>query len=576
MKAGDTLDALLRLTPLPTIEWNLERRVTAWNPAAERMFEFSRREALGRRLEEDLIVPEDGRQQSLATWQQVAGEGRSFHVAGENVTRSGRRLQCIWYLAPLYGDDGRIAGVLSQAQDISVVKAYQQRIQTLAFMDELTGLPNRALFQDRLRQAIGRASRTGESAALIFLGLDRFKSVNDVLGHSAGDEVLREAAGRLHGCLRRYDTLARFGGDMFVAALPDVRNGADLGRLARKLLDAFSAPFSVGDTALFVTASIGVALYPGDSESSDELLSFAEAAMFHAKARGRNTFQFYSADLTANALERLEIEADLRGALARDELEVYYQPQVDLASGRVVGVEALLRWNHPRRGLLAPDRFIGIAEDTGLIVGIGEWVLHTACRAARAWQDAGQRVRVAVNLSPRQFADGGQLVRTIMSALRETCCAPEWLELEITERLLLDDQPAVRRALEQLTRRGISIALDDFGTGYSALGYINRFPVDVLKIDRSFVNAVFADRGSAELARAIATMARTLRLRVVAEGVETQAQEAFLKAAGCHVGQGYLYGRPMPHSEFEGLLRGRRDTATSTVLPCQVAAFQAP
>ncbi|HEX8963228.1 MAG TPA: diguanylate cyclase, partial [Rhodocyclaceae bacterium] len=432
----DRLDLLLRLTPLPTIEWDLDKRVVDWNPAAERTFEYSRREALGRSLEDGLIVPEDGLEQSLAIWGQVAVEGRSLHIVGENLTRGGKRLQCAWYIAPLHAADGSICGVLSQAQDISAVKAYQRRIHTLAFADALTGLPNRALFTDRLRQVVGRARGQRELTGLMALGLDRFKAVNDALGHSVGDEVLRQVAHRLHRCVRSYDTVARFNGDMFVIGLPDVRDGADLGRLARKMLDAFGDPFRVGGSTFFVSASIGVALFPDDSDSIDELMRFAEAAMYHAKERGRNNFQFYRAELTAHAVERLDIEAGLRVALERRELELHYQPQVELASGRVVGVEALLRWRHPAWGLLAPDRFIGIAEDTGLIVGIGRWVLREACRAARAWQDDGRPVKVAVNVSPRQFLDDN-LLETVSAVLRETGCAPERLELEITERLLI-------------------------------------------------------------------------------------------------------------------------------------------
>jgi diguanylate cyclase (GGDEF)-like protein/PAS domain S-box-containing protein len=554
----DRLGLLVHLTPLPTIEWNLDRRVVDWNPAAERVFEYPRHEALGHTLEDGFIVPGEARDQSLATWEQVAVEGRSVHIVGENLTRSGKRIQCAWYLAPMHDADGAISGVLSQAQDISVVKAYQRRIHSLAFADALTGLPNRALFIDRLRQAAGRAHRNHEATGLMALGLDRFKAVNDALGHSAGDEILRQTAKRLQNCLRSYDTVARFSGDMFVISLPDVRDGADLGRLAHKILEAFERPFKIGESTLFVSASIGVAVYPDDSEGVEQLMGFAEAAMYHAKACGRNNFQFYSAELTAHAAERLKIEAALRGAVERGELEVYYQPQVDLGNGRVVGVEALLRWNHPVWGMVMPDRFIGIAEDTGLIVGIGEWVLRQACKDARAWRDAGRAIKVAVNLSPRQFLDGN-LLSTIAAILRETGCEAEWLELEITERLLIEDKPLVRRTLGQLTLWGVSIAIDDFGTGYSALSYINRFPIDVLKIDRSFVSSVFADQSSAELARAIATLARTLGLRVVAEGVENQAQQAFLKAAGCHVGQGFLYGKPAPKNEAELLLSSKSD-----------------
>jgi len=549
----DKLEALLRTTPLPTIEWDLDRRVASWNPAAEHVFGFSRREALGRRPDEDLIVPADRRCQALANWRQVVEEGRSLETVAENLTRAGERIRCAWYLTPLFDEAGRVAGVLSQAQDVTVLKSCQRQLHSLAFFDPLTGLPNRALFCDRIDQAIGRSTEGDEITGLMMVGLDRLKAVNDALGHGAGDEVLREAAARLLRTVRGYDTVARFGGDEFAIAFPGIREGAALGRIARKVLDAFAEPILVDGNLLFVSVSVGIALHPQDSQDVKALLRFAAAALVHAKAQGRNNFQFYSAELTARAVERLDLEAGLRVALERGELDIHYQPQVDLSSGRLVGAEALLRWRHPNRGMVPPDRFIGIAEETGLIVGIGEWVLRNACAAARDWHAAGQEITVAVNLSARQFQGGG-LAATVAGILRETGCRPEWLELEITESLLLEDGKHVRQTLEQLTGMGIAIAIDDFGTGYSALAYINRLPVAVLKIDRSFVSDVIDNQGSAELARAIASMARTLRLRVVAEGVENEAQESFLRACGCQVGQGYLYGKPMPRQELEILL----------------------
>ncbi|HTY99418.1 MAG TPA: EAL domain-containing protein [Rhodocyclaceae bacterium] len=547
------LESLIELTPAATIEWNLERQVVEWNPAAERVFEYARWQALGRRLDDELIVPKEGLPLALATWQQVVGEGRNVHIVGENTTRSGRRVQCAWYLAPLFDGQGRVAGVLSVAQDVTALEDYRRRLHSLSFFDTLTGLPNRALFNDRIRQAVSQSQREQRATGLMVLGVDRFKAVNDALGHAAGDEILREVAGRLQGCVRGYDTVARFGGDAFAIVLPNIRQGTDLAPIARTILASFVEPFRAGDSQLFVSASIGIALHPQDTDDVDQLVSFGDAAMFAAKERGRGSFQFYSADLTDRAMERLYLEAGLRQALEREELEIYYQPQTDLASGRIVGVEALLRWQHPVRGLVMPDKFIAIAEETGLIVPIGLWVLRQACQAARAWRDAGCEITVAVNLSPRQFVEAS-LVDDVADALRQSGCKPSWLELEITESLLLEDGPHVRRALDQLTAMGITIAIDDFGTGYSALAYINRFPLATLKIDRAFVRDVVVDPDSAALARAIATMARSLRLRVVAEGVETDAQESFLKASGCQVAQGYFYGRPMPRREIDQVL----------------------
>lgn len=547
------LESLVHLTPLATIEWNLARQVVEWNPAAERVFEYSRREVLGHRFDDCPIAPGDSRQQSMATWDLVVGEGRYVHVMGENTTKSGRRIQCSWHLAPLFDALGRVTGVLSQAQDITAVKAYRHRLHALAFYDTLTGLPNRALFGDRIRQTLTRAGREAKLTGLMVLGLDRFKAVNDALGHSVGDQVLCEAATRLRNCVRAYDTVARFGGDEFVIIFPDIRAGADLGVIARNILDAFRPPFLCGDNRLVLSISIGIALHPDDSGNVDGLLRFAEAAMFHAKARGRGNFQFYSAELTSNAVERLDLEAGLRQVLDKNELEIHYQPQVSMAGGGVIGAEALLRWRHPSWGMIMPDRFIGIAEDTGLIVGIGEWVLRQACRAARKWNTRGRQLRIAVNLSPRQFGNG-HLADSVAAILTDTGCRPEWIEFEITERLLLEDSHTVRKTLEAFAGMGIAIAIDDFGTGHSALAYIKRFAVSTLKIDRSFIHDVVVNPDSAELARAIISLAGSLRLRVVAEGVETEDQRAFLEASGCHVGQGYLYGKPMPACELEALI----------------------
>ncbi|HEX5338707.1 MAG TPA: EAL domain-containing protein [Gallionella sp.] len=448
---------------------------------------------------------------------------------------------------------GQIATVLAVGRDITELNAYRQKIHQMAFYDSLTSLPNRALFNDRLRQMLTDASWHGQLAGVMLLDLDRFKAVNDSLGHPAGDELLREAAARLTCSVRGYDTVARLGGDEFAILLPELRTGDDLGRIASKILESFSVPFLLEGTEVFVSCSIGIALYPDDATDGDDLIKHADSAMYFAKRSGRNNFRFYSRALTSSANERLSLETDLRHGFARGELELYFQPKVNLADGLLVGSEALLRWHHPERGMVPPDQFISIAEDSGMIVEIGEWVLRDACRVACEWNGPGKPLhKVAINLSARQF-QSNDLTRTVHQVLEETGCYPEWIELEITESLLLDEDGEVLDTLLAICDMGITIAIDDFGTGYSALSYLARFPIDTLKIDRSFTSRVTEEGHHAELVKAIISIAHSLDLQVVAEGVETLDQAIILQAYGCHVAQGYLYSKPVSQSAFEAL-----------------------
>jgi diguanylate cyclase (GGDEF)-like protein len=390
-------------------------------------------------------------------------------------------------------------------------------------------------------------------AGVMLLDLDRFKAINDSLGHPAGDALLREAALRLSFCVRGYDTVARLGGDEFAVLLPQIRNADDLGRVASKILASFNAPFMLEGKEIFISTSIGIAVFPDDSSDADDLVKQADSAMYFAKRSGRNNFRFYSKDLTASAGERLALESELRHAVDRNELELYYQPKVRLADNALVGSEALLRWIHPQRGLVPPDQFISIAEDSGLIVEIGEWVLRDACRTACDWNAEGQPLHViAVNLSARQF-QSNDLVKTVRTILQETGCQSEWIELEITESLLLDEDGKVLETLETFRVMGISIAIDDFGTGYSSLSYLARFPITTLKIDRSFIRTVTTEHYRAELVKAILSIARCLGQDVVAEGVETLEQAVFLQANGCQIGQGYLYSKPVPKGAFAAM-----------------------
>ena len=460
-------------------------------------------------------------------------------------------------LNPEFGANGDVISILAVGRDITEIDEYRQNIHHLAFHDLLTDLPNRGLLSDCIRRTIAEAGRHGHQFGLMVLDLDRFKQVNDTLGHNVGDQLLCQAADRLKSCVRRYDTIARLGGDEFAILVPHMRKGGDLATIARKILAAFHPPFSISGKELFISASIGIALYPEDSvEDSVEvgaLCRYADLALYHAKKLGRNNFQFYSRELTAHSSERMALEAELRKAQKNLEFELYYQPQVDLASARIVGAEALLRWNHRGQGMITPDKFIPVAEDTGLIVSIGEWVLSTACQAAVAW-NRGRDVPfpIAVNLSTRQFMRN-DLLGSVRRILAETQCQTEWLKLEITESLLLEDSDDILDTLNAFSDMGLAISIDDFGTGYSALSYLNRFPVSQIKIDRSFVRDIPGEQDKSELVKAMISIANALQLELVAEGVETGEQTDYLSAHGCRIAQGYLFGKPVPRAEFEAL-----------------------
>jgi diguanylate cyclase (GGDEF)-like protein/PAS domain S-box-containing protein len=452
-------------------------------------------------------------------------------------------------------DEGDLASYVCFFSDISERKASEQRIHRLAYYDALTHLPNRTLFQDRLHSALLHAERQQTWVVLMFLDLDRFKPINDSLGHAAGDRMLKEMALRLLGCVDEDDTVARMGGDEFTLLLqPRPTQQAALNRaihVAEQILASLVKPFVLEGREFFVTASIGVALSPQDGNELSQLMKNADTAMYHAKERGKNNFQFYQADMNASALERLELESDLRHALEQGEFTLYYQPQFSGDGKRLTGAEALLRWRHPRRGLVPPVEFIPVLEELGLVVEVGEWVLKEACRQLREWHVARVRVpKVSVNISARQFSDG-QLGTRIAGILQEIGLPPACLELELTESILMREVSEAMQILAGLKRLGLSIAVDDFGTGYSSLNYLKQFPIDVLKIDRTFVDGLPSGEQDAQIARAIIAMAHSLNLSVIAEGVETHEQLEFLREHGCDEVQGYLFGRPMPATRFE-------------------------
>jgi diguanylate cyclase (GGDEF)-like protein len=444
-------------------------------------------------------------------------------------------------------------------RDVTGRRQTEETLRSLAYHDPLTGLPNRLLFYDRLAQAIERARRARQPLAVMLVDLDRFKLINDSLGLGPGDQIIKGVADWLVQALRKSDTVARLGGDEFMVLLLGVGGAEAAAKVAQKLLECLKPPLEVDAHELTTSASIGIALFPHDGDDADTLIKNADNALSRAKEQGRNHYQFYTDDMNAAAFERLMLESRLRKALEQGEFVLYYQPKVSLADGAVVGVEALLRWFHPDLGLVPPAEFIPLAEETGLIVPIGAWVLRTACAQVCRWHRMGHApLELAVNLSARQFQER-DLVAVIAAAVEESGIAPGLLELELTESVIIRDTADAGRRLKELTALGIRLAVDDFGTGHSALGYLRNFPFTSLKIDRSFIRDVDRDPNSAALAQAIITIASSLQLKVVAEGVETREQLELLRGFGCQELQGYVFSRPLPPEELLALLEhGRR------------------
>jgi diguanylate cyclase (GGDEF)-like protein/PAS domain S-box-containing protein len=466
------------------------------------------------------------------------GQWRTFESLGTN---------CI--------DDPHIQGVVFNSRDVTDRKAIQSRIQHLAYHDNLTGLPNRSLLQDRLAHCIARAERSSRKVAVLFIDLDNFKNINDTLGHDVGDELLRQVARRLTTCVRSSDTIARQGGDEFIVLLDSLEDGRGASVVAQNILNSLRAAFDLGGTAQHVSGSVGIALYPEDGRDAQTLMRNADTAMFHGKGIGKNTYQYFTAQMNVAVKRRMTLESALRRAVLQKDFMLHYQPQIDLETGEISGVEALVRWKTEDSGIVMPADFIPLAEETGLINEIGEWVLREGCRQNREWQDRGLAPRrVAVNLSARQFMDKGFL-DTLTRVLEETGLDPAWLELEITESQIMRQTEGMILLLTRLSGMGVHLAVDDFGTGYSSLSYLKRLPIQKLKIDQSFVRDITVDPNDAAIVVAIIQMARSLELETIAEGVETAGQLALLRSKGCRAGQGYYFSEPLSADNLYPLLR---------------------
>ncbi|HEX4780320.1 MAG TPA: EAL domain-containing protein [Usitatibacter sp.] len=546
-------------TPLAVLEWDTRGRITAWNPAAEAIFGFPSYDAVGKPVGQ-LLGSDSERQGVEAMCAELVDSGEGNKTTLTNITRSGRAIHCEWYNTPVSDGEGKLAGYTSLVHDVTERLNTERTIHYMAHHDALTGLPNRRLMQDRLNQAIMAARRKQRHVAVLFLDLDRFKVVNDTLGHDTGDFILKDVARRLVSCVREGDTVSREGGDEFVMILPDLERPEHARVVADKIIKDLSRPVEIGGHEIHVTPSIGISHYPNDATDVHQLLKHADNAMYQAKDAGRNTIRFFTNDLNFLLSKRLEIEGRLRKAIENEEFFLRYQPQVEFASGRIAGMEALIRWNDPQKGEIFPKDFIFVAEELGLIVPIGEWVFRTACQQLKQWQEDGlPPVTIAINISPRQFMSR-RLVSTLLAIVRDVGCDPRFIELEITETMIMRNVEQSIETLSQLRAVGMQVAVDDFGVGYSSLGQLKRLPVSSMKIDRSFIMNVPEDTSSGSITEAIIAMAKRLKLRCIAEGVETRAQFEFLRAAHCDAFQGFLFSRPVTALEATAMLKAQANT----------------
>jgi diguanylate cyclase (GGDEF)-like protein/PAS domain S-box-containing protein len=531
-------------------------KVEYCNPAFTKITGYAAEEMLGRRksilkcAETDPAVYEE-------LWTAL-NRGESWQGELLERKKNGELFWCLKYFAPMRGEDGKVTHFVAVSHDVTDTKKSEETIRRLALYDPLTDLPNRTLFRELLEQTQRYAKRDGEKFGVIYLDLDRFKNINDSLGHGEGDYLLKAVGQRLRQTLREGDTVARLSGDEFAIIVPRLQHPKMAGAAAANIQDAMNKPFEIAGHELFITASLGISVYPDDHLEGDHLLKMADAAMYQAKELGRNQYQYYHEIPRAVTVEQLSLETYLRFAIERGELEVHYQPKFELESERCYTAEALIRWRHPDLGMVSPGRFIPIAEETGLITPIGEWVLREVCAQIRRWQSQGLDLAVAVNLSARQFRQKNLLER-IDSIINESGVDRARLEFEITESAVMNNPRQTAEILRGMKERGLALSIDDFGTGYSSLSYLKMFPVDILKIDQSFVRDIGTATGDPRIVKAIVALAHSLDLTVVAEGVETQAQMEFLKKLHCDIAQGYFYSRPLPPNDLAALLRARSE-----------------
>jgi diguanylate cyclase (GGDEF)-like protein/PAS domain S-box-containing protein len=536
---------------------DISGRITFLNPVAEELTGQSLREVVGRPMGEVFrILNASSREPTPDALEMAVGENRTLHLRSNCILirRDDFEVPIEVSVSPLHNREGGATGAVFVFRDVSTVRTMALQIAHSSEHDVLTGLPNRLLLNDRVNQAINLASRHSRKIAVLFLDLDGFKHINNSLGHPAGDKLLQSVAKRLLRCVRESDTVSRQGGDEFVVLLSEVSHPEGTAIAARRMLHAVAEPYFIDQHDLHVTSCIGVAVFPEDGLDAETLIKNSDTAMYRAKENGRQNYQFFKADMNRVAVERQAIEEGLRRALERQEFAVYYQPKINLRTGQISGAEALLRWKHPTRGLVPPAQFIPVAEDCGLILPIGKWVLREACRQARTWADAGlSLVSMAVNISAVEFRKDN-FVQGVFTILEETGLDPKFLELELTESVLMQHAEVTESILKTLRAGGVQLAVDDFGTGYSSLSYLRKFPINALKIDQSFVRQITTAPDKTTIVTAVISMGRSLNLRVVAEGVETQEELAFLQAHECDEGQGYYFSRPVPAPQFAKLL----------------------
>ena len=536
---------------------DIEGKITYLNAVAEKLTGWTRVEALNKPADEIFVLIDGSTRGPCPNPLRTAIEkNRTVGLTPQCilVRRDGAEFAIEDSAAPIHDSQGHATGAVIVFHDVSVARAMGAEMSHLAQHDILTNLPNRTLLQDRLAHTIATASRNGTRLAVLFLDLDGFKHINDSLGHATGDKLLQSVAKRLLACVRNSDTVSRLGGDEFILLLSEVAHAGDAGVKAGKIIKSLAAPHEIDGHSLRVTASIGVTTYPDDGLDAEILIKNADLAMYCAKDKGRNNCQFFEKGMNLRAVERQSVEGSLRCALERNEFVMFYQPKINLKTGAITGVEALVRWQHPERGLIGPLQFISIAEDSGLMLPIGQWVMRESCRQAKAWQDVGlRRIAMAVNVSSIEFRNE-DFLKQVQTILAETRLEPRYLELELTESVLMRHAEFTVPMLQKLKAMGVRLAVDDFGTGYSSLSYLRQFPIDTLKVDKSFVHEIDADTGDSTIISAVIDMGGSLKHRVIAEGVETVEQVAFLQAHGCDEAQGYYFSRPIPGPKFAEML----------------------